>query len=190
MSCVCGGLGVYVDGNVGGYELAVCVEHAPPVDPSDGLGADDLAAVRVDECLEALASICNLVQPAEERGAEQVAEAVAAVLRRLGVVVEREEARAPLDLAALFTRPRAKIQGIRQVEDEAALLGHVYIFGVMHHAWFVEVEERDGDQVAVDDPYDRLEEFQQLDADAGRFQTVEVPGFPGEYVLVIYPAGE
>jgi hypothetical protein len=60
----------------------------------------------------------------------------------------------------------------------------------MHHAWFVQVEEADGDQVAVNDPYNRLEEFQQLDADAGRFQTVEVPGFSGEYVLVIYPAGD
>jgi hypothetical protein len=82
-----------------------------------------------------------------------------------------------------------RIEGIRQIEGEAALLGHVYLFGVLHHAWFVQVEECEGDQVAVDDPYNRLDDFQQLDSDAGALRTVEVAGFPGEYVLVIYPAG-
>ena len=79
---------------------------------------------------------------------------------------------------------------MRLIEGEAALLGTAYILGVLHHAWFVRVVERDGDQVAVDDPYDRLAEFHQLDADAGRMQTVQVPGYPGDYVLVIYPAGD
>jgi hypothetical protein len=82
------------------------------------------------------------------------------------------------------------IGGIRQIEDEDALLGVVYIFGVMHHAWFVRVEDTDDDQVATNDPCDRLAEFHQLDADAGRLRTVTVPGFPGDYVLVIYPAGQ
>ena len=79
---------------------------------------------------------------------------------------------------------------MRLIEGEAALLGTAYILGVLHHAWFVRVVERDGNQVAVDNPYDRLAEFHQLDADAGRMQTVQVPGYPGEYVLVIYPAGD
>ena len=82
------------------------------------------------------------------------------------------------------------IEGIRQIEGEAALLGSVYILGVLHHAWFVRVEDRDGEQVTVDDPYGRLEDFYRLDADAGPFQTVEVPGFEGEYVLVIYPGSK
>jgi hypothetical protein len=79
---------------------------------------------------------------------------------------------------------------VRPIEGEAALLGTVYIFGVLHHAWFVEVIEDDDDQVAVDDPHGRLDEFHALDADAGRMQTVQVPGYAGEYVLVIYPAGQ
>jgi hypothetical protein len=85
---------------------------------------------------------------------------------------------------------RMRIEGLRAVEGEAALLGTVYILGVLHHAWFVRVEDQDGDQVAVDDPHGRLEEFQQLDADRGAMQTVTVPGYPGRYVVVIYPAGE
>jgi hypothetical protein len=83
-----------------------------------------------------------------------------------------------------------RIESVRQLEEEDGLLGTVYIFGVMHHAWFVRVDDTDDDQVATDDPHDRLSEFRQLDADGGRFQTVEVPGFPGQYVLVIYPAGQ
>jgi hypothetical protein len=85
---------------------------------------------------------------------------------------------------------RVRIESLRAIEGEASLLGTVYLFGVLHHAWFVRVEEQDGDQVAVDDPHGRLEEFQQLDADGGAMQTVAVPGYPGEYVLVIYPAGQ
>lgn len=81
------------------------------------------------------------------------------------------------------------IERIRPIEGEAALLGRAYILGVLHHAWFVQVEERDGQQIAVNDPYGRLDDFSRLDADAGPFQTIEVPGFPGEYALVIYPGG-
>ena len=79
------------------------------------------------------------------------------------------------------------IEGIRQIDDEAALLGRVYILGVLHHAWFVQVEYGCGEQVAVNDPHDSLNDFYRLDTEIGAFQTVEVPGFPGDYVLVIYP---
>ena len=83
----------------------------------------------------------------------------------------------------------AWIESVRPIEGEAALLGTVYILGVLHHAWFVQVVDEDDDQVAVNDPYGRLAEFHELDADRGRMQTVQVPGHPGEYVVVIYPAG-
>jgi hypothetical protein len=82
------------------------------------------------------------------------------------------------------------IESLRPIEEEAALLATVYILGVLHHAWFVQVVDEDGDQVAVNDPYGRLAEFQQLDADRGRMQTIQIPGHPGDYVLVIYPAGD
>jgi hypothetical protein len=82
-----------------------------------------------------------------------------------------------------------QFEALRKLEGEEALLGVVHIFGVLHHAWFVRVEETHDDQVAIDDPYNRLQEFQQLDAAAGRLRTIEVPGFPGQYVLVIYPGG-
>jgi hypothetical protein len=82
------------------------------------------------------------------------------------------------------------IEGIRQIDDEGALLGRVYILGVLHHAWFVQVQYRRGEQVAVKDPYHRLNDYYRLDAEIGAFQTVEVPGFPGEYVLVIYPGSK
>jgi hypothetical protein len=82
------------------------------------------------------------------------------------------------------------IESLRPIEEEAALLATVYILGVLHHAWFVQVVDEDGDQVAVNDPCGRLAEFQQLDADRGRMQTIQIPGYPGDYVLVIYPAGD
>jgi hypothetical protein len=80
-----------------------------------------------------------------------------------------------------------RIDGIRQVDGEATLLGHAYILGILHHAWFVQVEERAGEQVAIDDPRQRLDDFHYLAGDGGPFETVEVPGFRGEYVLVISP---
>lgn len=97
-------------------------------------------------------------------------------------------------IAATPTGSRARvgchIEGIRKIDDEAALLGLVYVLGVLHHAWFVQVEDRGGAQVAVNDPYNRLDDFYRLDVDAGPFQTVEVPGFDGEYVLVMYPGSK
>lgn len=90
----------------------------------------------------------------------------------------------------LATRFPFWIESVRPIEQEAALLGTVYIFAVLHHAWFVQVVEDDGDQVAVDDPHGRLAESHQLDSDGGRMQTVQVPGYSGDYVLVVYPAGD
>jgi hypothetical protein len=100
--------------------------------------------------------------------------------------MENADNNAP-DSARFAARIDGSIEGIRQIDDEAALLGRVYILGILHHAWFVQVEDRGGEQVAVNDPYGRLEDFYRLDLEVGAFQTVEVPGFPGEYVLVIYP---
>jgi hypothetical protein len=98
-----------------------------------------------------------------------------------------------VDLDEGHTTPAAgfpfRIESVRPIEDEESLLGTVYVLGVLHHAWFVRVTEDEDDQIAVDDPHGRLEDFRRLDLDAGRLRTVEVPGYPGhEYVMVIYPA--
>jgi hypothetical protein len=83
---------------------------------------------------------------------------------------------------------RLVIDDIRQLDGEATLLGHAYVLGALHHAWFVKVAERPGEQVAVADPYHRLDDFHYLVSDGGPFETVEVPGFPGRYVMAISPA--
>jgi hypothetical protein len=87
-----------------------------------------------------------------------------------------------------------RLRNVRSLHDdgdetpEDALLGTIDIFGVSHHAWFVRVEERDDELVGVNDPYDRLEEI--FSAVQGRPETVEVPGFPGRYAVLIYPYEE
>jgi hypothetical protein len=191
MRCVCVGLGVYVGGNGSAYELVTCDNHPLPANPKESIESDDVAAMRTDECLHALASVRDILWPEGRSDASWSPDTVDAIARCLAFLAPPEPLPSePLQIPDVFSRPVVNIQDVRPVDGEAALLGHVFVHGVMHHAWFVQVEEADGDQVAVNDPYNRLEEFQQLDADAGRFQTVEVPGFSGQYVLVIYPAGD
>jgi hypothetical protein len=79
------------------------------------------------------------------------------------------------------------IDGIRRVDGEATLLGRAYILGVLHHAWLLQVIERAAEQLAVDDPHHRLDDLHYLAGDAGPFETIDVPGFPGRYALVIAP---
>jgi hypothetical protein len=182
----------------------------------------DAAARRVDECLDAIATIRDVLWPAANPDAEWNAQTVEDVARAIDFLrpvtanspscercaertVDLEPGACSLgDPCQLCVQCRAdavngtrelrtkrlRIESLRAIEGEASILGTVYAFGVLHHAWFVRVEEQDGDQVAVDDPQGRLEEFQQLDADRGAMQTVDVPGYPGQYVLIIYPAGQ
>jgi hypothetical protein len=82
----------------------------------------------------------------------------------------------------------AVIEGVRKITGEATLLGHTYIVGVLHHAWFIQVVERSGRQCAVNDPCDRLGDLHQFSLDGGPFETIPVDGFPGVYVLAIVPA--
>lgn len=79
------------------------------------------------------------------------------------------------------------IDRIRKVAGEATLLGHAYILGVLHHVWLVQVIGRAAEQLAVDDPHHRLDDLHYLAGDAGPFETIEVPGCPGRYALVIAP---
>ncbi len=74
-------------------------------------------------------------------------------------------------------------------EEEAVLLGVVDLFGVHHHVMAIQVQDNDqGVQEAVKDPYDRLGDACHIDDT--RFQTVELPGRDGAWVLVITPHGD
>ena len=74
--------------------------------------------------------------------------------------------------------------------EEACLKAVTEILDVSHYVYFIEVKdvevaEEGSEQVAVHDPYDRLGDVQRLNE--GRLLTVKVPGYHGEYVLVIFP---
>ena len=47
------------------------------------------------------------------------------------------------------------------------------------------MDEEGSEQVAVKDPYDRLGDVQRLNE--GRLLTVKVPGYEGDYAMVIFP---
>jgi len=74
--------------------------------------------------------------------------------------------------------------------EEACLKAVTDILDVSHHVYFIEVKEAEVDeegseQVAVKDPYDRLGDVQRLNE--GRLLTVKVPGYEGDYAMVIFP---
>ena len=77
------------------------------------------------------------------------------------------------------------VQNIRRLDDEAGLLGTIELFGAAHHVHLIEVEDADGVQRPVHDPYGRYEDLQRLYE--GRYETVAVPGFAGTYVACVVP---
>ena len=81
----------------------------------------------------------------------------------------------------------AQVYWLRQLEGEDTLLGAIDLLGVQHHVYFIRVEEAAGLQRAVGDPYGRFDELSAICEDA--LQTVEVPGYAGEYVTLIHPFG-
>jgi hypothetical protein len=70
--------------------------------------------------------------------------------------------------------------------DEAALKGTIEILGASHHAWFIQVAETEDGIQAIRDPYKRLHKIVQQNGNTD-LETVHVSGFPGQYVLSIYP---
>jgi hypothetical protein len=66
-------------------------------------------------------------------------------------------------------------------------LGHLIIGGTDFHVTAIQVEtDEDGNQSAVDDPYDRLHALYDFDED-GYFETVKIRGIEGDFVVVVYP---
>jgi len=77
--------------------------------------------------------------------------------------------------------------------EEACVRAVTEILDVPHHVYFIEVKDVPNDdgeeifteQVAVSDPFDRLGDVQRLND--GRLLTVRVPGYEGDYAMVIFP---
>lgn len=84
-----------------------------------------------------------------------------------------------------------QIAGFEPVDhDRGRMLGRMIIFGVYHHVEAIRVtKDEHGRQVAASifgkRAYNAL-----CQVDEGPFQTVEIPGHQGEWVLVIAPFNE
>ena len=79
------------------------------------------------------------------------------------------------------------ITGWEYTDTDGTLLATLRIYGVRHHVTAIQVKYDDeGCQTAVNDPYGRLDDAYVADSD-GSFQTVAIPGLPGEWVLHITP---
>jgi hypothetical protein len=74
--------------------------------------------------------------------------------------------------------------------QEACFKAVTEVLGIPQHVYFIQVktvwdEQDNPEQVAVHDPYDRLEYVRQLND--GNLMTVKVPGYEGDYLTVIFP---
>jgi hypothetical protein len=73
--------------------------------------------------------------------------------------------------------------------DGCNLLASAYLFGTVHHIGFIRVhDDKEGIQVAFTEEDDgifediaRLYDF--------RFETVNIPGYEGEFVAYLHPSG-
>jgi hypothetical protein len=80
------------------------------------------------------------------------------------------------------------LENLRLLEDTTVLKGIVHVFGVLHHVWFIRVVVVDGVQVAVKDPHGYFDQLQAAAiGNSGPFQTVTVPEFPGDFVVLVGP---
>ena len=80
----------------------------------------------------------------------------------------------------------AVIKDLKTLEpEEAGLLGTIWIYGVPHHIHFIEVRVVDDMQEPVKDPYGRYEDMQR--AYDGYYTPVKVPGYTGDYVVMVLP---
>lgn len=70
---------------------------------------------------------------------------------------------------------REHFDKLEPIDGEAAFLGTLYIFGTPYHFLFVEVVEKDSEFVAVDDPYDRLDDIGMIDPET-RYLPTEIDG--------------
>jgi len=86
-------------------------------------------------------------------------------------------------LVALFG---GTLEKLTWLEGEDVLLGCIILLNVRHHVTLVRVHTVDGMQEPTRDPHGRLEDILAGDYD-GVPETVELPGFEGEWVLGVDP---
>jgi hypothetical protein len=67
-------------------------------------------------------------------------------------------------------------------------VGQIDILGVRHHAAFTEVVLENNVQVPVDDSDGVFAAAEAIYEGDSPYQTVSLPGIPGEFILVIHPA--
>jgi hypothetical protein len=76
-----------------------------------------------------------------------------------------------------------------EVEEEV-LWGTVTVFGTHHHVCAIAVTRNaQGAQVAVKDPFGRLADLYGLAEPAGPFAETTLPGYPGRWVVAMFPHG-
>jgi len=92
-----------------------------------------------------------------------------------------------------------EVNDLRSIDLEAGagegdvLKGTVNIFGTFYHMFAVRVkeDERTNEQVAANDPLERLESLYRYDEPNGAYETTDVGslGYPGDYVVWFVPFG-
>lgn len=86
-SCVCGGLGAYVDWNGSrvnpGYEVRACADHPLRPNATELVERDDAPAMRVEECLAAIADVRDILWPGGDSDASWSPDTIEAIGRRL-----------------------------------------------------------------------------------------------------------
>lgn len=73
------------------------------------------------------------------------------------------------------------------LDEEDNLLGSAYIAGAVFHVELISVTKGDGEQEATRDPHGRLADYLDAINPDGGFQTIELQGLPGQWVLIVYP---
>lgn len=72
------------------------------------------------------------------------------------------------------------VRNLRKLENEDVLLGQMNLFGRRVHVIFLRVGEETG--MPTNDPYNRWQALVESEAE-GEFETIDVPGFEGQYVF-------
>jgi len=74
-------------------------------------------------------------------------------------------------------------------EEEEVIHGLIDLFGRTFHIQFIRVQlDEHNEQIATKDPYGRYDDMLRVDSIS--FETIELPGYPGDWVMLIHPGEE